>query len=567
MVYCSVWWGVDLSVRPYILKVMLDRLSVVSPSEVVERLWGPALLYFVMTAWIWGMYRIYNYFIEVKFVPVLRKHIGVHVVGNFLEQSHEFYQNNFSGSVAKRVNDLTTNIPEVISITLDRFLPPALGVIMLSVVLWTINWKFALLLVSWVLFAVMIALVNTRRLENYSDKYHDLCSVITGKMVDALGNILPIRLFSRQKFEYNSIAESYDEAVVAEQRFHWLYFLIWVVYAGSFLIMEGLVLFFLITGYRDGVITVGDFGLILPINIAMGEIMWRLMSDFSTYARDMGNISQALRAVEVPMEVVDVPDAKTLVAQSGKIEFRNVAFFYKNNSKLFQDKSVVIEPGQRVGLVGYSGGGKTTFVNLIERLYDVTSGAILIDGQDIRGVTQESLRNNIAMVPQDPSLFHRSLMDNIRYGNLNASEADVIEVARKTHVHEFITQLPEGYETHVGERGVKLSGGQRQRIAIARALLKNAPIFILDEATSQLDSITESMIQTNLWELIQGKTTIVIAHRLSTLLHMDRVLVFDRGHIVEDGSHGELLARGGLYKKLWDTQVGGFLLDDIAKVT
>ena len=213
---------------------------------------------------------------------------------------------------------------------------------------------------------------------------------------------------------------------------------------------------------------------------------------------------------------------------------------------------MTIEAGQKVGLVGYSGGGKSTFVNLILRLFDVTDGHILIDGQDIRNVTQDSLRSNIAMIPQDPSLFHRTLMENIRYGRIEATDEEVIEAAKKAHAHEFISKLPQGYESPVGERGVKLSGGQRQRIAIARAILKNAPILILDEATSQLDSVTESDIQESLWELMQGKTTIVIAHRLSTLLHMDRIIVFDQGKIVEDGTHTEFLRTMG-YIKLFGT--------------
>lgn len=245
----------------------------------------------------------------------------------------------------------------------------------------------------------------------------------------------------------------------------------------------------------------------------------------------------------------------------GKIVFDRVKFHYKGTEPLFRDKSVEIAAGQKVGLVGYSGGGKTTFANLILRLYNVTGGAILIDGQDIREVTQDSLRENIAMIPQDTSLFHRSLTENIRYGRINATDDEVIEAAKKAHAHEFISRLPQGYDSLVGERGIKLSGGQRQRIAIARAILKNAPILILDEATSQLDSVTENLIQESLRELMQNKTAIVIAHRLSTLLYMDRILVFDKGRIVADGSHDELLARGRLYKNLWNAQVGGFLPD------
>jgi ATP-binding cassette subfamily B protein len=263
----------------------------------------------------------------------------------------------------------------------------------------------------------------------------------------------------------------------------------------------------------------------------------------------------------LPLEIVDKPNATILNCTHGKIRFDKIKFHYKGTAPLFQNKSIEIKAGQKVGLVGYSGGGKSTFVNLILRLYDITDGAILIDGQDIRDVTQDSLRTSIALIPQDPSLFHRSLMENIRYGRIDATDEEVILAAKKAHAHEFIEKLSQSYDSLVGERGVKLSGGQRQRIAIARAILKNAPILILDEATSQLDSVTESSIQESLWELMQNKTTLVIAHRLSTLLHMDRIIVFDKGVIVEDGTHAELLTNNGLYRTLWKAQVGGFLPD------
>jgi ATP-binding cassette subfamily B protein len=243
------------------------------------------------------------------------------------------------------------------------------------------------------------------------------------------------------------------------------------------------------------------------------------------------------------------------------IEFDQVCFNYQSSNALFVNQSIKIESGQKVGLVGFSGGGKTTFVNLILRLYDINSGRILIDGCDISKVTQDSLRSHIGMIPQDPSLFHRTLMDNIRYGDINATDEDAINAAKRAHAHDFIEKLPNGYDSLVGERGIKLSGGQRQRIAIARAMLKNAPILILDEATSALDSVTEHLIQASLWELMCSKTSLVIAHRLSTLLHMDRILVFDKGCIIEDGKHSELIAQNGVYKNLWDAQVGGFLGD------
>ena len=248
--------------------------------------------------------------------------------------------------------------------------------------------------------------------------------------------------------------------------------------------------------------------------------------------------------------------------QRGEIVFSNVQFYYKGAKELFQNNSIIIKPKQKVGLVGYSGCGKTTFSNLILRLFDVTSGKILIDGQDIKKVTQNSLRSAIIMIPQDPLLFHRTIKENISYGNLGVTDREVIIAAKKASAHKFIKNLPDGYESLVGERGVKLSGGQRQRIVIARGILKNASIVIVDEATSQVDSITENEILRSLQVLMEGKTAIVIAHRLSTLLGMDRILVFDQGKIIEDGTHQELFAKEGVYKALWDAQVGGFILKE-----
>jgi ATP-binding cassette subfamily B protein len=320
--------------------------------------------------------------------------------------------------------------------------------------------------------------------------------------------------------------------------------------------------YFLVHLYSKNLVTAGDFALIMGLSMETAYMIWFTMSEVEEFNTAVGKCKQSMTSLMVPLEIEDKPGAAVLQCKYGQIAFEDVKFHYKGTNALFQNMSIEIKGGQKVGLVGYSGGGKTTFVNLLLRLYDITDGAILIDGQNISDVTQDSLRASIAMIPQDPSLFHRSIMDNIRYGRIEASDEEVIEAAKKAHAHEFIAKLSLGYDSLVGERGVKLSGGQRQRIAIARAILKNAPILILDEATSQLDSVTENLIQDSLWELMENKTTLVIAHRLSTLLHMDRILVFDKGRIAQDGTHDELLAAGGLYKQLWDAQVGGFLGDE-----
>lgn len=272
------------------------------------------------------------------------------------------------------------------------------------------------------------------------------------------------------------------------------------------------------------------------------------MRDFS---ESWGNVSQGLSLVNQDIEVEDKSDAKRLVVRRGEIVFDKVSFGYLDGEQIFDNTSLTIYPGQRVGIVGMSGVGKSTFVHLLLRLFDVSSGRILIDGQDISQVTQESLRDAVGAVLQDPSLFHRELIDNIRYGSNNASAADVIEAASLAHADGFISRLPSGYHTMVGERGVKLSGGQRQRIAIARTVLKNAPILVLDESTSHLDSLTEGLVKESLAQITEGKTTIVIAHRLSTLSNMDRILVFERGKIVEDGTHASLIGSNGAYASLY----------------
>jgi ATP-binding cassette subfamily B protein len=275
--------------------------------------------------------------------------------------------------------------------------------------------------------------------------------------------------------------------------------------------------------------------------------------------KEIGICRQALTIIQDPHDITDALQAKPLKVTRGEIVFDHVTFHYLNHQNLFEDKTISLQAGQKVGLVGFSGSGKSTFANLILRYYDVQGGRILIDGQDISKVTQNSLREQISMIPQDPSLFHRSLMENIRYGRLDATDEEVIEASKKAHCHDFIQKMPEKYHALVGERGVKLSGGQRQRIAIARAILKNAPILILDEATSALDSVTEREIQEGLEILMEKHTTLVIAHRLSTLSGMDRILVFNEGKIVEDGTHEELIKSGGHYARMWDMQAGGFL--------
>jgi ATP-binding cassette subfamily B protein len=550
------------SLRPYILKIILNRLAENPGGDVFSYLAVPVIAFLVLAFIMSTLSRLYGYYIEIDMIPRLRQQLAQGAFGSFLKQSHGFYQNQFSGSLGNKINDLSGDIPELVQILIDRCFASILALLIAIITLWTVNAHFALLMAGWTTLFLLGSFFFAGRLMRLSDKWSEYISTITGLIVDSLSNILSVRLFARAPQEAKILEQAFDKAVVTEKNLQWTYFWVWFYYGYAFVIAQALNIYYLMKGYQEGVISVGDFALVLSINVAIVEFLWHLTKDFSQFSRAFGKITQALRTIMLPIDIQDQPNARNLNVRTGEIIFKDVGFHYKGTDPLFHKKSVVIRPGQKVGLVGFSGSGKTTFVNLILRLYDVTSGQILIDGQDIRDVTQDALHEAIGMIPQDPSLFNRTLRENIRLGQTNATDAEIKLAAKKAYAHSFIKELPDQYDTMVGERGVKLSGGQRQRIAIARVVLKNAPILILDEATSQLDSVTETLIQDSMWELMQGKTALVIAHRLSTLLHMDRILVFDKGKIVQDGGHSELIAQEGLYKILWSAQVGGFLPED-----
>ena len=384
-------------------------------------------------------------------------------------------------------------------------------------------------------------------------------STLVGYKVDSLSNIAVVKLFGGKEKEMKGVIAKFEKLVTSMQKRDWFFLKINAFQAGSFLLYQGICVCYLLIALQKGKVSAGDFILVLTINISVVDILWDFSYHIRQLAETIGNVEQGLAIVFSPIQIKDKENAKELKVTKGEIAFDLVSFRYKNSTSLFDNLSIKIDPYQKVGLVGYSGSGKSTFINLILRLYNVNSGKIIIDNQNISEVTQHSLRKAIGAIPQESTLFHRSIMENISYGTSKATKKEIIAASKKAHAHEFIMQLPEGYNSLVGERGVKLSGGQRQRIAIARTFLKNPPILILDEASSQLDSITEELIQHSLLKLIENKTTLIVAHRLSTLLHMDRILVFEQGKIVEDGHHKELLALKGLYKTMWDAQVGGFL--------
>lgn len=557
----SILAGFMGPINSILLKNIIDKVAKNSPNE-IDNIFLPLILllinFIVLDNFTWRSISYINY----KFQPEIKNKIISETYKFILNSSQNFFQDNLSGRIASHITTLSENIIRILYPIFPHFLRNFSLLVISLFIVYQVNINFFITMSTWAIIFFSFSFIMSKKLVTLSDSVADSESTVSGALVDSITNSSNVRLFAKNNYEIFYLDQLLNIRKNNFKKEEFFIFIMNIVQGALIAFMLGFMIYFLVYLFKQNMVTIGDFALILGITMEIAYITWFTMSQVNEFHLAIGKCKQSLANLIIPHEIKDKENAKELVVNEGEIHFSNVKFQYKGMEALFQNKSIKILGGQKVGLVGPSGGGKSTFVNLILRLFDVSAGKILIDGQDIREITQESLRKSIAMIPQEPTLFHRSLFENICYGNTEASYAEVIAAAKKGHAHEFITQLPNGYNTPVGERGVKLSGGQRQRIAIARAILKNSPILILDEATSQLDSVTEREIQESLWNLMQDKTTIVIAHRLSTLVRMDRILVFAQGNIVEDGTHTELLNKNGLYKKLWEAQIGGFILDE-----
>jgi ATP-binding cassette subfamily B protein len=491
--------------------------------------------------------------------PRLRREIRRTLFSYIQHHSHRYFISHFAGSLANRIAEVSMSCMHALwTVTFD-FYPLIIKSAVALVVLFGTSGELALTLSLWLGIYIYVSFLLARRCRVYAQDFAEARSVVTGKVVDSVSNVMNAKMFARRQYEDDYLTDYLNHEVDHALRTYWyMEKLRWFQYGAAMVLMVAMVGYALAL-WADGGLTVGEFSMVAGLAIMLIEAARGLSRTFLEFFEYLGNIGDGVSVFVQPHEIVDQPGAPELEVSRGGIVFDDVSFSYTKGAPVFAQLSVAIEPRQQVGLVGFSGSGKSTFVNLMLRLFECDAGAIRIDGQDILEVTQDSLRRNISMIPQDPQLFHRSLMENIRYGRLEASDDEVIEAAKKAHAHEFILQSEKGYDSLVGERGVKLSGGQRQRIAIARAILKDAPILVLDEATSSLDSVTEKKIQRGLEHLMGDRTVVVVAHRLSTIAHLDRILVFDQGVIVEDGSHAALLARNGHYARLWNMQAGGFL--------
>ncbi len=487
-----------------------------------------------------------------------------------LRQSVGWFENDFAGRIANRVVQTPPAAGEVVFQVFDAISFSIAYMIGAAILLMAADPRLLLPLLIWLVFYGALVRWTVKRVGPASQAASDARSTVTGRVVDSYTNIHSIKMFAHDTQEQDYARE----AIAETRRTFQIEMRIFTIMDAALVALNGVLIVgvvgWAILLWAQGSATVGVVAaataLTLRLNAMTGWIMWALTSFF----RELGIVAEGMQTIAQPIDLLDEPDAKPLRLGNGQIEIRDLSHHYGRETGGLDHVNLTIRPGEKIGLIGRSGAGKSTLVKLLLRFYDVEKGAILIDGQDISKVTQDSLRSHIGMVQQDSALLHRSVRANILYGRPDATEEQMIAAAKQAEAHEFILDLqdPEGrtgYDAHVGERGVKLSGGQRQRVTLARVILKDAPILLLDEATSALDSEVEASIQETLYGMMQGKTVIAIAHRLSTIAQMDRILVMDGGRIVEQGGHSDLLAQGGLYAQFWARQSGGFLNPEAAE--
>ena len=481
-----------------------------------------------------------------------------------LNQSYGFFQNEFSGRIATKVMQTALAVRDTVMKLLDVMLFVAIYMVTALILVASADPRLCIPLIIWLFFYIIVQRYFVPKMKKIAMVQADARSLMTGRIVDSYTNIITLKLFSHSNRESAYIRDGMSEflnTVHPQMRLVTkLNICLWALNMSLVFSTAALGIYL----WLNGSITPGAIAIVMSLAIRLTSMSHWILWEISGLFENIGTVQDGINTLSVPSKVNDKPNAIALNVNRGDIIFDSVNFSYNTNEAVFENLDLQIPAGEKVGIVGRSGAGKSSLVSLLLRFYDIQSGSITIDGHNIEGVRQESLRSNIAMVTQDTSLLHRSVRENIMFGRPEATEEEMVVAAQKAQAHDFILSLRDnvgrrGYDAHVGERGVTLSGGQRQRIAIARVLLKDAPILVLDEATSALDSEVEAAIQLSLYQLMEGKTVIAIAHRLSTIAAMDRLIVFDEGKIIEQGTHQELLGENGIYTKLWGHQSGGFL--------
>jgi len=549
---------VDGFVLPYTIKNIISKALSVDKENVMDTIFIGLLIYLFLNI-LYETLNVTEELLAKKFIPAIRANINVKVMNYVHNHSYRYFANNFGGSLSNKISDLSSQFSSVFKTVIFNFAPAILIISVNVFYFFHMNFLLGSILLFWMTLHFLYLGSRIKTMRKANKEYSEERSVLVGKIVDSLTNFLLVKLNSKQALEKRKVRKEHDKEVSLYRKSWTETQKTWIplaFFSSIFSVSLIALMFYL---YSTGEIDVADISYVLMVENTIFRNVWIFNRSILDFISNTSKMQQALDTLLVPVEIEDKVGAKNLQVKEGNIELKNVCFHYGNEKNILDGFNLHIKPGEKVGIVGPSGAGKTTLVNLLLRMFDVQKGKILIDGQNVVDVKQKSLREKISVVTQDSTLFHRTLKENIGYTKEKATEKEIISASKKAGAHDFIKKLPKKYDTLVGERGIKLSGGQRQRVNIARTILKDAPILVLDEATSALDSETEAYIQTTFEKIMQGKTTIAIAHRLSTLKLMDRIIVINHGRIVEEGSHRSLIAKKGTYSKLWSLQSSNFI--------
>ncbi|WP_342278316.1 ABC transporter ATP-binding protein [Candidatus Tisiphia endosymbiont of Myopa tessellatipennis] len=541
--------------------------------EIIDTIAKDPKIDVTLLLWLFVLYKMMNhgtFFIvrlfDIKYKPAMLAEIIESTYGKTIRHSLHWFDSHLSGEIASKITDFQDGIITIITV-LNRSLVQLVTIVSGIIFLFMMNYKIAGVVIAFLVVYVPIMSVLLKKQGQLQEEYVKARQEAVGIINDSVANISGIKIIGNVWTELKlKLLPAIDKWKGWDRKTR-QYDAYYVDLIDSILltILAAAQIWLLAYLYKTEQITAGEFAVTIAITFNIEWAIDQLLDSiiFSINPK-IAAIKSSFNFIHTISDVTDAENAKLLPRVKGDIKYQDVTFRYSSGSTIFDNLTLHIKPGERIGIVGTSGAGKTTLIKCLLRYFNLQSGYIFVDGYDISQVTEESLRSNISVIPQDITMFHRSILENLQLAKYDATLQEIEEACKKAKIHDDIERMPNGYHSIVGERGVKVSGGQRQRIAIARAILKNAPILILDEATSALDSPTEALIQKSINEVLEttNATTIVIAHRLSTLLHMDRILVFERGKIVEDGTHTMLITKGGIYKTLWDAQIGGFLLDD-----
>lgn len=554
--------GVYSLLYNYSIKLLIDLFSHHDQINSGMAFW-PVFWFVFASIYLEAAWRLHN-FAAWRSMPYIMRNVMNRVNDYVMNQSYAYFQNNLIGSVVSKVKGINEGVQKIHNALEFVVSNPVVMTIFTGVALTFVNLKLFSIVCVFVFTQGIFSFFFSRRLNKIEQEKEDAWHKIVGRIADNIANIFTVFAYGTATQENKKISKTYDETyVTALLKWHKVDFIMSCITAFIYCVFVWSLLLYLIHLRNTAQITIGDIAYTLSLTYIFVDSSWRAINSIKDFTKDLANFRACFEIMQAPQGQIDKPNAVELKISKGEIIFKNLSFYYENNNTVFQNITLHIRAGQKVGLVGHSGSGKSTLVSLLLKNFKATTGDIIIDNQSIYDVSSDSLRSNISLIPQDIMLFHRTIGENIGYAKDNATKVDIENAAIMANIHEFILTLPDGYNTLVGERGIKLSGGQRQRIAIARAILKNAPILILDEATSSLDSQTESEIQKSINTILDknNATVIAIAHRLSTIKHMDRIIVMEGGTIVEDGSFSELLAiPRGKFKELWEHQVNGMVI-------